>query len=312
VADLLAKTMPDQKGHCDSLEYRAFYQLVKVCLFEESGSLEWAAEEAEAAIRSLRTCGHRLHEALARRALAVIYRKQGLETLAIAELGLSVRLLRTCADAHGIEHDYQKRSMCEEQILRCLEQAKDIEAAMQQAAGRPAAKPRKTGRAGRRSAQMIYGVFDMVHAGLKGVFVMDDAEIGEMSIEQVLFDGKKHQIFNLREGRQIKMNPSGRYAWLRVAGDSMNACKPVPIEPSDYVLVDFTIVPQQGNLVFASLNDAPTPKERAGVIKRLAADGLRSESSENYGPIPLEKVTLKAVVLAVAKPEQEPELPEGE
>jgi hypothetical protein len=142
----------------------------------------------------------------------------------------------------------------------------------------------------------------MVHAGLKGVFVMDDTQIGEMAIEEVYFDGRKHRLYNLREGRQIKAVPSGRYAWLRVAGASMNEARPVPIEPNDYILVDFNIKPQQGSLVFASLNDAPTPQERAGVIKRLGADGLISESSEAHDPIPLSRVTLKALVLAVAKP----------
>jgi hypothetical protein len=306
VSEVLTKTTPDRRGHWDSQEFWAFHLLCKACLCDEDNSLQWAAEDAAKAIKTFRKCGNSFHEGLARRVLAVLYRKQGLESLAISEIGSVMRIYQICADTHSIENEYDKKNACEAQLGQCKQQLQEIEAALLQAESWPDASPKKPSKVRRRPAQIVYGVFDMVHAGIKGVFVMDDSEISEMAIEEILFDGKKHRVFNLREGRQIKVVPSGRYAWLRVAGNSMNAAKPVPVEPNDYVLVDFNLQPQNGNLVFAALNDAPTPKERAGVIKRLASDGLYSESSENYGPIPLTKAKLQGVVLAVAKPEDEP------
>jgi hypothetical protein len=264
--------------------------------------LDWAAEDAARAIEAFRMGGSLFHEALARRVRAILYRKQHLESLAISELRAAIAVFRTWAAVDDQEGEYEKRSTLAAQLDLCGSQLEDAEAAIRKTSSPPSAGSGRRGRGTKRPAQIVYGIFDMVHAGLKGVFVMDDTQIGEMAIEEVYFDGRKHRLYNLREGRQIKAVPSGRYAWLRVAGASMNEARPVPIEPNDYILVDFNIKPQQGSLVFASLNDAPTPQERAGVIKRLGADGLISESSEAHDPIPLSRVTLKALVLAVAKP----------
>ena len=309
ISELLTKTQPDQRGHRDSQEYRAFHLLCQACLCDESNSLEWAAEDVIEAIESFRKCGNSFHEGLARRVLATLYRKRGLGSLAISELAVARGLFKVCADGYGIENEYERASACELQIGQCREQEEEVKASFRQAGSQPVPAPRRPGRAGWRKAQIVYGVFDIVHAGIKGVFVMDDAQVSEMTLDELKFDGKKYRIFSLREGTRITIVASGRYAWLRVAGDSMNAAKPVPIDPNDFVLVDFNLHPQNGNLVFASWNDAPTPKERAGLIKRLAKDGLRSESSEPYDPIPLARVKLQGVVLAVAKPEDESEAP---
>jgi hypothetical protein len=149
---------------------------------------------------------------------------------------------------------------------------------------------------------MVYGVFDIGHASRVGKFVLNDDEINQMSVEDINFDDKKHKIFNLRIGNQIRMNPAREYRWLRVAGTSMNNSTPIPIEPDDYVLVMFETDPRVGTIVFASLRHPPTPHERCGVIKRYSSEGLKSESHEPIDPIGLDEVELRGVVIAVAKP----------
>ena len=151
-------------------------------------------------------------------------------------------------------------------------------------------------------AQITSGVNDFGHASRVGKYVFDDEQISEMAINEIAFDGINHNLYNLREGTQISTRSSGDYRWLRVAGNSMNLAEPVPIEPGDYILADLSLSPQIGDIVVANLNNPPTPAERAGVVKRYNNDGVKSESTESIDPIPLAKVNIRGVVLAVAKP----------
>jgi hypothetical protein len=149
---------------------------------------------------------------------------------------------------------------------------------------------------------MVYDVYDLVHAGRAGKFVFDNGPVGRATIDEISFDGVPHQLFNLREGTQIRLEAMKDYRWLRVDGYSMNQSHPVPLNHNDYVLVCTNLEPKLGNIVVAALRNPPTHAEGAGVIKRLKENALYSESNQNYDPIPLEKVFIRGVVIAVAKP----------
>ncbi|PIP35829.1 MAG: hypothetical protein COX20_09215 [Desulfobacterales bacterium CG23_combo_of_CG06-09_8_20_14_all_52_9] len=152
------------------------------------------------------------------------------------------------------------------------------------------------------TAQIVYRVQDFSHASREGKFVLDNAQISEMSIDEVKFDDITHKIYNLREGSQIRLVSGGNYRWLKVAGESMNRATPVPIEPGDYILTALDITPQIEDIVIANLHNPPTPAERAGVVKRYNSDGFKSESTEILSPIPLTEADIRGVVFAVAKP----------
>jgi tetratricopeptide (TPR) repeat protein len=158
------------------------------------------------------------------------------------------------------------------------------------------------------TAHIVYGVQDFGHATGKPAFGLSDDRVGEMSIDAISFNGESHTLYNPRTGAgdQIKLNSSGNYRWLKVAGNSMNQASPIPIEPGDYALADLDQAPQFGNIVIANLHNPPTPDERAGVIKRYASKGLKSESVEQIDPIPLEYADIRGVVIAIAKPSADP------
>jgi hypothetical protein len=160
-------------------------------------------------------------------------------------------------------------------------------------------------------ARIIYSVRDFGHANQNPEFDMGDEQISEMSIDAISFDGISHMVYNLRRGagNQIKLNSSGNYRWLKVAGHSMNRADPIPLEPGDYVLADLDQEPQIGNIVIANLHNPPTPAERAGVVKRYLRKGLKSESIEQIDPIPLTDADIRGVVIAVAKNSTEPGSP---
>jgi hypothetical protein len=154
------------------------------------------------------------------------------------------------------------------------------------------------------TARIVYSIRDFGHANQKPEYDLNDDQISEMSIDAISFDGISYTVYNPRKGagNQIKLNSSGNYRWLKVAGNSMNRASPIPIEPDDYALADLDQEPQFGNIIIANLHNPPTPAEKAGVIKRYTSKGLKSESVEQIDPIPVIDADIRGVVIAVAKP----------
>jgi hypothetical protein len=286
----------------NSQEYQAFRTLLKACILYSEGRMDEAFAEGRRALEKFRICGNCFNEGLIHRFLALINLKQDKESLAISELSKAIQIFNSCAinyeeeNPQGTKNKYLKKTGYEKQAEECAKLIQKIKTA-----GKGKIK-NAFSKSNWPTASMVYGVFDIGHASRVGKFVLNDDEINQMSVEEINFDDKKHKIFNLRIGNQIRMNPAREYRWLRVAGTSMNNSTPIPIEPDDYVLVMFETDPRVGNIVFASLRHPPTPHERCGVIKRYSSEGLKSESHEPIDPIGLDEVDIRGVVLAVAKP----------
>jgi hypothetical protein len=297
------RSSDQDSGNCQ--EYQAFCALCKAGLLDSTGELIAALDEANKALEEFRFCGNSLNEGLAHRFLGLIYFHQEKDSLAINELTKSIQIFKSCADNYGGESNYAKKSDCEIQIYECEKQIDRIMNPGEPVDNNIRLNSNKFTKLSWPTASIVYGVYDVGHASRVGKFVLEDDQIGLMSIETIKFDDKSHKIFNLRIGNQISINPNGEYRWLRVVGQSMNKATPVPIDQDDYVLVHFKVAPQYGNIVFASFNRPPTPAERAGVIKRYSREGLKSESTDQIEPIPLEEIELQGIVLAVAKAEEE-------
>jgi hypothetical protein len=303
--ELLENFEADERDSGVCQEYQAFSALCKASLLAGNDDLDGAINEANKALEEFRFCGNSFNEGLSHRFFGLIYFQQDKENQAISELARAKKIFKSCVQTYAAESKYARKADAEKQIFECdklIERIKNPSADAG-ASDRPASKG--FSKKSWPTASMVYGVYDVGHASKVGRFVLEDDQISEMSIEDVRFDDKKHKIYNLHIGSQIRLHPSGEYRWLRVVGNSMNRATPIPIDPEDYVLVDFKVNPQPGNIIFASFCNPPTPAERAGVIKRLSGEGLRSESSEIIEPIPMEDVELRGVVLAIAKPEEE-------
>ncbi len=157
------------------------------------------------------------------------------------------------------------------------------------------------------SSPMIVGVQSFVVAGQSGTFVFDSQREDDGGIEEITFAGIRHRIYNVRNAGMPIFLHARVYRWLRVTGNSMNQANPIPISNNDYVLVVDTqlsdVQAQYGDIVVASIHSS-TDLERAGVIKRYTPNGLRSETdspTENIS-YPLEKIDVRGIVIAVAKP----------
>jgi hypothetical protein len=169
----------------------------------------------------------------------------------------------------------------------------------------PSPQPSQSSRPLKPSNQLIFPAYDPVNAGLEGNFIFDSEPALDGVVEEINFRGIPHLIYNEREqGAPIRLHPFV-YRWLQVKGNSMDQAEPVPICNNDFVLVvdvhASDIKPQYNDIVVAAVRN-PTPEERAGVIKKYTRNGLRSMSSQPYDVFPLQNVSIRGVVIAVAKP----------
>jgi hypothetical protein len=153
--------------------------------------------------------------------------------------------------------------------------------------------------------ELIFPIYDPVRAGKGGNFIFDSQPQGQAAISELTIDDKPFRVFSMRAGEPVTLHPR-IHRWLYVAGNSMDQATPHPLIEGDCILVVETgptgLRPQANDIVVAALTDPSSPLDRAGVVKRYTSAGLCSESSQAYPPIPLKKVKVKGIVLAVAKP----------
>jgi SOS-response transcriptional repressor LexA len=261
-----------------------------------------AGKYAEEAATQFNRCGNQWNRALSIWGKAVVYQDSSSEQ-AITEYKSAYKLFSTIANNANFK-GFHDRFNCSKKITTLInEKIIELESRPSESQ-RPTSSSnvnQKKNKPHLPSARIVHGVYDIGHASANGVYVMDDEQISEISIDSIEFDEITHKVFNVREGNQIVLGSGGNYHWLKVAGNSMNLAKPVSIEPEDFVLVDVNLAPETGNIVFARLKAPPVPAERAGVIKRYSSNGFESESTESINPIPLVVADIRGVVIAVAK-----------
>jgi len=298
---LIKKT--DEYGNdARTCEYVPFCNLLISFAYWHWGDRSRAGRYAEEAATQFNRCGDQWNRALSIWGKAVIYRDSFIEQ-AITEYKSAHKFfsgIANSANFRGFHGRYNFSKKIATQINEIILELERRPAVSQSSASisnviekkKPHYLP---------TARIVYGVYDIGHASANGVYVMDDEQISEISIDTIEFDDVAHKVFNLREGNQIILGHGRDYRWLKVSGNSMNLSKPVSIEPEDFVLVDVNLAPETGNIVFARLKSPPIPTERAGVIKRYSSNGFESESTESITPIPLMVADIRGVVIAVAK-----------
>jgi len=305
IIELIQKT-DDYGNDVRTCENVPFCNLLISFAYWHWGDQTSASKYADEADTQFNRCGNQWNRALTIWGKAVVYRDSFIEQ-AITEYKSAHKLFNAIANNANFKGFHDRYNFSKKISAQINEKIKELEkrSVISQSPASISNVNQKKNQPHLPSARIVYGVYDIAHASANGVYVMDDEQICEISIDSIEFDEVTHKVFNLREGNQIVLGSGGNYRWLKVAGNSMNMAKPVSIEPEDFVLVDVNQAPEAGNIVFARLKTPPIPAERAGVIKRYSSNGFESESTESINPIPLKVAEIRGVVIAVAKPTKE-------
>ncbi len=138
----------------------------------------------------------------------------------------------------------------------------------------------------------MWNVYASIPAGEPGEMPPESSRIGEIHIDRVWIDGRPHRIINLRgSGSQINLLrevKDRQVCVLRVAGNSMNAARPVPIQNGDYVLLRMQKSADDGDIVAAEIPHEHEDSYAEATLKRYHKRGadvvLQPESSEDIPP----------------------------
>ena len=91
-----------------------------------------------------------------------------------------------------------------------------------------------------------------------------------MEMEQVLIDGVPYNVFNLKQGRVVKLGFNEHYVAVKVKGDSMNKKK---IDDGDYVLLRVQHAAENGDIVAAEIDGKFPGDERSTLKQFFRRDG---------------------------------------
>ncbi len=292
---------------CDLLinpwDYQGFHALLRVCfmLARNTGG-EDALSQADQAIAAFRYTGDSYNEAVGHRIQGLLYQRMGRASLALTSLQRAVTLFTPCEESYGSESNYPRERDCADQIQACQSAIDEVEHQSPTAPSQPETSSKPIFVPNWPIARLVIGVQDFVLASHIGRYIMDNDPVGEIQINELIIDGDIHRFYSAQKGNfEYTLVPGNDYRWLKVAKVSMNQTSPTPICPNDLVLVDTGRNANVGDIVIAELFDPPTPQERAVVVKRYSNKGFQSESTEEIPPIPLDKASIRGVVLAVAK-----------
>jgi hypothetical protein len=150
-----------------------------------------------------------------------------------------------------------------------------------------------------------FPILDEIPAGNPGPVAVDAHRIGNLEIDEVLLEGRRHRLVNLRDrGRTINLNPylstGERLVVLRVSGDSMNLAG---IDSGDYVLLRQNELGVSEDIVAAEVMDV----DAQATLKRLRIEnGVRILYPESTNPAHQprsgKEFRIRGVALAVFKP----------
>lgn len=299
------------------LEDTPYYYILLACCYLPLNNLQEAIHAAQQAIDKARLCDLGWLEAMAHWILSLIYRENDNTYMYRTELNEARELTQRILNAHQKKGQYQKVDYCATIVEKIEEEhayaTKDAKENI--GTSTPADNPSRQ-RQKRQSGDYLTAtwlpVYNGVQAGLSGVSWIE--KIGySIGISQIVIEDQHFNLFNLRKtsstDRQIRIRPGERAGFIKVIGNSMNACMPTSIEENDYILFYKTQNATDGDIVIAfQLSPSSDP---AYIVKRYkAADKTllseTNDTSQAYPPIKIGRQhQILGVVIAVAKPTQE-------
>lgn len=299
------------------LEDTSYYYILLACCYLPLNNLQKAIHTAQEAIEKARLCNLDWLEAMAHWLLSLMYRENDNTYMYRTELNEARELTQRILNKHQKKGQYQKVDYCativekiEEEHAYATKDAKE-NIGTSTLADNPSSQRQKR-QPGDYLIATWLPVYNGVQAGLSGVSWIE--QIGySIGISQIVIEGRHFNLFNLRKtsptDRQIRIKPGERAGFIKVIGNSMNACTPTSIEENDYILFYKTPNATDGDIVIAS---QPSPgSDPAYIVKRYkAADKtLLSETNDTtqaYPPIKIgRRHQILGVVIAVAKPTQD-------
>lgn len=159
----------------------------------------------------------------------------------------------------------------------------------------------------------LWEVFASIPAGEPGEMPSESLKIGDIHVDRVWVNGLPHCIINLRGGgkrvnllREVK---DRQVCVLKVAGNSMNAARPVPIQDGDYVLLRVQKSADDGDIVAAEIPHEHDDSYAEATLKRCHKRGagivLQPESTEDIPPFEFapdqRPPKIRGIALAVLK-----------
>lgn len=296
------------------LEDTPYYYILLACCYLPLNKLQEAIHAAQQAIGKARLCDLDWLEAMAHWLLSLIYRENDNIYMYRVELNEARELTQRILNEHQKKGQYQKVDYCativkkiEEEHAYATKDAKE-NIGISTPADNPSSQRQKRQPGDYLTATWL-PVYNGVRAGLSGVSWIE--QIGySIGISQIVIEDRYFNLFNLRKtsstDRQIRIRPGERAGFIKVIGNSMNACTPTSIEENDYILFYKTQNAADGDIVIAS---QPSPSgDPAYIVKRYKATDktLLSETNDTtqaYPPIKIGRQhQILGIVIAVAKP----------
>jgi SOS-response transcriptional repressor LexA len=130
-----------------------------------------------------------------------------------------------------------------------------------------------------------------------------DYPIGNASVNKLELETDRfYKIYNIKQEKEIRLNPSLEYFILKANGDSMNLAKPVSIDNDDYVLLRKTNTAQDNDIVAGVV----IREDASATLKRYRVESgnkfLVSESDKLDIQIPMTSEDyIQGVLIAVLK-----------
>jgi len=302
-----------QLNNCTQCPSRHFHAFFLACIHYEIGAIVQTQSYIKRAIRDFNRMGSRWNELLAIWVNGEIYMGLGRFMPARQALEHTVEMLQKKAQVFRRKDQYEKREECFQHIAK-------IRSRLMNPAGNWEGKPVKKRKKAKttqqpfshhnkrpswRRSQIIFPVQSQIRAGTEGDFIFECQPDLDAVLDELVFNGKTHYFYNIREeGNPIILNPRV-YRWFRIDGNSMNQARPVSIMDGDYILaIDLYMSNMDvriGDIVIANLHN-PLQNERAGVLKKYTSVGLESQSSDEYPIISMGEANIRGIAIAVAKP----------
>jgi|WetSurMetagenome_2_1015567.scaffolds.fasta_scaffold119677_2 hypothetical protein len=261
----------------DCKSNRSFYALFKSCAFDEGKNKLSAFEEALKALKGFGDCGEEFNEALTYWYVGLLYKNYKEYHLAIPELNEAVRILKRIAKIYEGESNYRKKKFCEKCIPKISRMIESIK--IKQYIG-PQMPQVAVGNALWKSALLNFS------GSVTGVYV---------------FNNQSYNIYESSRGNIIEIGPWGDFYWVLARDNSMDRAKPIPVEPTDFLLVDRKLQPRQNDIVLAVQKKPIKQGNKVHFLFRYTSSGLVTESSFTTLQVPLDCADTILVVVAVGK-----------
>jgi tetratricopeptide (TPR) repeat protein len=285
-----------EQTHCYACSREAGCLILNGIAYLELGEIDTAIKEIENANQHFRGEGESWNQIIGLALLGNAYEENRKDHQALREFEKAYHVItRNYLRIHS--KDYIDKAISLEKMLKNQLENPDLNK-----------KAKQTITSKSRLPMPWIPAYTGLQAGPNGpIWIELPLEGNGTSIDEIILDDKSHNIYSEKQGdKLIKITNEKKYAWAKVSGNSMNACKPVPISENDFVLFYKSEDADNNAIIIASYPE-DSGSGNQYVVKRYAKNDKllisETELPDNHPPMPVIKETsILGVVIAVAKP----------